>query len=351
MMSDQRRPIPVNLIAGPLGVGKTTAINYLLQQRPADERWAVLINEYGQIGIDGALVEDKMQRHRVEVKEVAGGCICCSAGFIFQVSLVLLLQRRPDRLLIEPTGLATLSGILDTLARPGIRDAVDVRSIISLIDPARLDLDEVSIETKDQIEAADILLANRSDLASSAQLEAFDTWAGGFFPPKRLIGRIERGRVLLPMLDMVTDRPEAVGRVSDAHEAHSHGTKDAGDHSPADPELAELGPLRPVVRRHYDTSVASTTGWSIWAKRVFDDERLTQWLDEITRRPGLRRLKAVLHTSNGWRSFNIAEGAQESKASAYRRDSRLELIWTGPSRPTPTHLEAGLLSCLTEEGS
>ena len=105
--------IPINLIAGTLGVGKTTAINHLLAQRPEGESWAVLVNEYGQVGLDAALLETE----GVEIREVAGGCICCSAGFMFEVSLLLLLQRAPDRLIIEPTGLATLSGILDMLAR------------------------------------------------------------------------------------------------------------------------------------------------------------------------------------------------------------------------------------------
>ena len=110
-----RKPIPINIVAGTLGVGKTTTINHLLEQRPEDEKWAILINEYGLIGVDAALVESPAKgqgQPGVQIKEVAGGCICCSAGFMFEVSLVLLLQRRPQRLLIEPTGLAALSGIL-----------------------------------------------------------------------------------------------------------------------------------------------------------------------------------------------------------------------------------------------
>ena len=77
----------------------------------------------------------------IEIREVAGGCICCSAGFMFRVSLVTLLQKRPDRLLIEPTGLAALSGILDTLSCDGIRESIDIRSIICLLDPKRFQTD------------------------------------------------------------------------------------------------------------------------------------------------------------------------------------------------------------------
>ena len=139
MRNVSRKRIPVNIVAGPLGVGKTTTINHLLSLRPENERWAVLVNEYGLVGLDAALMKGPTSsKHApgVEIKELAGGCICCSAGFMFEVSLGLLLQRRPARLLIEPTGLAALSGILDTLDQPGVREAVDVRSVLCLLDPA-----------------------------------------------------------------------------------------------------------------------------------------------------------------------------------------------------------------------
>ena len=123
-MSSQKQLIPVNIIGGPLGSGKTTTINHILTQKPPEEYWAILINEYGLIGIDGALIENTSKQKCLEIKEVAGGCICCSAGFMFEVSLVRLLQRRPDRLLIEPTGLAALSGIIEDV-KPSLDYRVD----------------------------------------------------------------------------------------------------------------------------------------------------------------------------------------------------------------------------------
>ena len=94
--------IAVNIVCGPLGVGKTTSINHLLKNRPSDEYWAVLVNEYGLIGLDAALMEPTSEHGAadVEIREVSGGCICCSAGTMFSVSLRLLLQKQPDRLLI-----------------------------------------------------------------------------------------------------------------------------------------------------------------------------------------------------------------------------------------------------------
>ena len=165
-MSSQKQPIPVNIIGGPLGSGKTDNYQSYSDPETPEEYWAILINEYGLIGIDGALIENTSTQKCLDIKEVAGGCICCSAGVVFEVSLVRLLQRRPDRLLIEPTGLATLSGIIETLNRPGIAESIDLRSIVCLLDPARLKDFTPRNHVQDQIEASDILLATHTDLAS-----------------------------------------------------------------------------------------------------------------------------------------------------------------------------------------
>lgn len=75
------KAVPTNIITGFLGVGKTTAILHLLKSKPANERWAILVNEFGEIGIDGELIagEQKSQTD-VYIREVPGGCMCCVSG-------------------------------------------------------------------------------------------------------------------------------------------------------------------------------------------------------------------------------------------------------------------------------
>ena len=104
-----------NLITGFLGSGKTTSILHLLANKDPAEKWAVLVNEFGEVGIDGALLADS----GAMVKEIPGGCMCCVNGLPMQVGLnTLLRQGKPDRLLIEPTGLGHPKQILDLLTAP-----------------------------------------------------------------------------------------------------------------------------------------------------------------------------------------------------------------------------------------
>lgn len=97
-----------NLITGFLGSGKTTSILHLLANKDPAEKWAVLVNEFGEVGIDGALLADSGA-----LLKIPGGCMCCVNGLPMQVGLnTLLRQGKPDRLLIEPTGLGHPKQIL-----------------------------------------------------------------------------------------------------------------------------------------------------------------------------------------------------------------------------------------------
>ena len=101
------KAVPTNIITGFLGAGKTSAIVHLLQNKPKNERWAILVNEFGEIGIDGSLMQGQYSEEQgIFIREVPGGCMCCAAGLPMQIALNMLLAKaKPDRLLIEPTGL------------------------------------------------------------------------------------------------------------------------------------------------------------------------------------------------------------------------------------------------------
>ena len=119
--------IPTTLVTGFLGAGKTTLINALITHK-SHQRWALLLNEFGQIGIDSALVTDD----DIAIKEVNGGCICCTGQLPLQVALVRLInEHHPDRLIIEPTGLAHPNELLDQLSEPHWQTTLTLNAVIS----------------------------------------------------------------------------------------------------------------------------------------------------------------------------------------------------------------------------
>ncbi|MEL7400821.1 MAG: GTP-binding protein, partial [Pseudomonadota bacterium] len=125
--------VPTNIITGFLGVGKTSAILHLLESKPADERWAVLVNEFGEIGVDGSLFQGQhSEEQQIYVREVPGGCMCCAAGLPMQIALNQLLSRaKPDRLLIEPTGLGHPVEVLDILTADYYRETLSVQKTLT----------------------------------------------------------------------------------------------------------------------------------------------------------------------------------------------------------------------------
>ncbi|MDB5335502.1 MAG: GTP-binding protein, partial [Planctomycetaceae bacterium] len=152
------RPIPTNLITGFLGVGKTTAIRDLAARRPAHERWAILVNEYGEVGLDQAMIEGSGDPG-LAVSEIAGGCFCCSMEMPLDWTLDALIRTaKPHRLVIEPTGLGHPARVLDHLRSPRFREILDVRTTICLADPRDFENPRISKSPvfQDQLHLADI---------------------------------------------------------------------------------------------------------------------------------------------------------------------------------------------------
>ncbi|WP_370298975.1 GTP-binding protein, partial [Pontibacterium sp.] len=213
--------IPTNIITGFLGVGKTTALNQLLQQKPENETWAVLVNEFGQIGVDQAALPNEDGLH---VRELAGGCICCALGPSLAITLTMLIRRsNPDRLIIEPTGLGHPEGIIDVLQGISFEDVLDLRATVCLLDPRALEQPEVVANEvfQDQINLADVIAINKCDLAEPALVEQAESLLGGIFPPKQRVIRCEQGNIPLEMLDLVRNG-ELQAQFPEAHSAHDH---------------------------------------------------------------------------------------------------------------------------------
>jgi hypothetical protein len=166
------KPVSTNIITGFLGVGKTSLIKALLAQKPKDEVWAVLINEFGEVGLDSHLLGAGAPK--VVIKEVAGGCLCCAAGLPIQVAInQLLAKAKPDRLIIEPTGLGHTDQILTLLQSEYYQQVISLDSTLCLVDARKVSVtayreNELFIK---QLQCSDVILANKSTEYSSEKFE------------------------------------------------------------------------------------------------------------------------------------------------------------------------------------
>jgi G3E family GTPase len=315
--------IPTHLIAGPLGAGKTTLIRHLLAQKPAGERWAVLINEFGQIGLDAALLEQGDDG--IALAEVAGGCLCCVNGAPFQVGLGRLLRKaRPDRLLIEPSGLGHPAQLLAQLRQPPWLGVLAVQPALMVLDAAALVSGQALPEVQRQaLDEAGLLLLNKSaglDETARARIAAG-------LPSVPLLWS-EQGRLDLAWL------PGLTAQASSAQ---------------VEVELSTAASaLTPIWRNAAEPICqvqAQAEGWSIgWRwhpEQVFDLEKVSDWLRPL----GWRRAKAVLHGFNGWCSLNALQlqALPAWSSSEWRKDSRLELIFDQAQSIEP--LSASFAAC------
>lgn len=312
--------VPVNLITGFLGVGKTTAIRHWLATKPAGEFWAVLVNEFGEIGIDGAAMQAGSDE--MKVVEVPGGCICCTTSPMLQVSLTRLLrERRPDRLLIEPSGLGHPAGIIDLLSEPLLAAVLDIRATITLLDPRHLSDSRYTLNTtwRDQLALADVLVANKCDRADAEQIDQFQRMAAAMFPPKLAAITTSQARIDPTLLDL--QRPTSTP-----------------------------GRYRPKRVASSQSDTVDSIGW-IWpATHIFSVEALAALFDRLGQLEGiaLQRAKGVFHTNAGWLLFNWVDGEANAVDIAWRQDSRCELIGDAMDGGSGdwSRLEAELLNCL-----
>ena len=189
--------IPVTIITGFLGSGKTTLISQLMKN-PLGKRLAVIVNEFGDIGVDGEILKGCAIPNCPEenIMELANGCICCTVAddFIPTIEKLMSLSPKPEHILIETSGLALPKPLLKAFEWPAIRSKITVDGVIALADAEAVSSgqfapniagvkaqresdDSIDHETplsevfEDQIACADLILLTKADLASSSDKE------------------------------------------------------------------------------------------------------------------------------------------------------------------------------------
>jgi G3E family GTPase len=315
-------PIPVTVLTGYLGAGKTTLLNRLLSENHG-RKYAVVINEFGELGVDNDLVVDADE----EVFEMNNGCICCTVrGDLIRIVNTLMKRKgRLDGILIETTGLADPSPVAQSFfVDEGLRTHTTLDAIVTVVDAKHL-LARLadSHEAEEQVAFADVIVLNKTDLVSAEALEAVEA----------RIRTINRAARIHRTVNAAVPAGELLGR----------GAFDLNRILALEPEF-----LSGDDDHVHDDEITSV---SLTLDAPLDPERFRTWISTVLAAQGtdLLRTKGILHMQGEDDRFAfqavhmLADGAFISPwKPGDPRVSRLVFIGRNISRPA---LNRGFAAC------
>lgn len=335
---DQISGVPTNIITGFLGVGKTSTILHLLKNKPEQERWAVLVNEFGEIGIDGSIVESLYSEQQgVFIREVPGGCMCCTAGLPMQVALTQLLRHaKPDRLLIEPAGLGHPSEVLQTLSNESFCKVLAVQKVLTLVDARHLkDSRYVEHETfQQQLAIADVIIANKQDLYDERDRDALDVYIKENSLSEVPLFFAEQGVIESALLDGSDSFTGSIAQLANwSNDVFIENVN--GNHSKASDAIPECGFIKAVNKGEGYVSA----GWRFSPRFIFNRDSLFALISGIN----AERLKATFITDSGCFAYNFTRDSTTEIPLEHLDESRIEII----ASETDQNWESMLFECIS----
>ena len=356
-MSEQisSEKVPVTVLTGYLGAGKTTLLNRILSE-PHGKKYAVIVNEFGEIGIDNDLVVGVDE----EVFEMNNGCICCTVRGDLVRILDGLMRRKGkfDAVIVETTGLADPAPVAQTFfvdENVGRKTRLD--AVVTVADAKWLsERLKDAPEAKNQIAFADVILLNKTDLVSADELREVEGRIRAINPYAKL-HRTERAQIPLAEvldrkafdLDRILDiEPEFLETEDDHDHHHGHGhdhhDHDHGHHHHNDHKHRHGG-----LKHYHDEDMQSV---SLKSDKPLDPDKFFPWVQNFvqTEGPNILRCKGILAFKNDDDRFvfqgvhMILDGDhQRPWAKDEKRDSRI--VFIGRNLPEEK-IRQGFESCI-----
>lgn len=282
----------VMLITGFLGAGKTTLIRHLLSSEfKAEVKVAIIVNEVGEIGIDGEVI-NRQEGRNVEVMELTSGCICCTLKTDFFKAVQEIHNTiNPSHLIVEATGIAQPGDMFDILCRAPVSEYSRLKNVITVVDAGFFEAREVLGTFYDnQIKCADIIILNKTDQVDTTRLEQIKTVLSDLNAPSHI----------LPAQHCAVDTNMLLGLSVRQQE------RKAGDH---------------LFHQHEQGGFHSFT---FEDRLMIDKQKLDRFLESLP--PNLFRCKGWVRLPDGSRLLNFTGGSYRYEPDDGEHDTTLVFV-------------------------
>lgn len=309
-----------HLITGFLGSGKTSFINFCIEKLNKNQKWAILVNEVGKIGIDKDLFS---KQQNLAIQQVSGGCICCTSQLPLQIALSRLLSdHQPDCLWIEPTGLAHPKELIEQLSAPHWQTALSMQSVISILNAKQWQ--DIRYRQHDNYQAhmqfCDVVVINRFDELLVDDISQLTDWIYQLNPSVSIFWQGETGLDDKQLNNLWQQLPKKSAILSQStsqifrlnQQNFSNKVNETSDNH----ELP--------YRYHDKQGDYHIIGWRLPSHWQI---QLTQLLDFLLNIPHWQRIKSVVHTTDGWQKLNFTPDSLDMLQTDIQSDNRIEVIF------------------------